>query len=64
MASSKKFEERRRMNRLKACMMEYDDRVVCIDPSIPLLSLIGKKYTMLILGVLGTEEMIKISMKY
>lgn len=53
MVTSKKLEERRKVNKVKACMMEYGDRTVCIDPTIPLLSLIGKKYTMLILGVLG-----------
>ncbi len=53
MTKSRKFEEKRKMNKSKACMMEYGDRTVCIDPSIPLLSLIGKKYTMLILGVIG-----------
>lgn len=42
-------------NRSKACMLDDGDKIVCIDPSLPLLSLIGKKYTMLILGVIGNK---------
>ena len=34
-------------------MIDDGDRIVCIDPSLPLLSLIGRKYTMMILGVVG-----------
>ncbi|MEM0156782.1 MAG: helix-turn-helix domain-containing protein [Thermoplasmataceae archaeon] len=34
-------------------MIVHEGRQICIDPSIPLLSVLGKKYTMLILGVLG-----------
>lgn len=36
-------------------MIEYKDSTVCIDPSLPLLNLIGKKYTMLVLGVTGNR---------
>ncbi len=37
-------------------MIEYGDSTVCIDPSLPLLNLIGKKYTMMVLGVIGNRE--------
>ncbi|MGC8608570.1 MAG: winged helix-turn-helix transcriptional regulator [Thermoplasmata archaeon] len=37
-------------------MIDDGDRTVCVDPSLPLLSLVGKKYTMLILGVIGNKE--------
>lgn len=49
-------DEKRARNRIKACMIDDGDRTVCLDPSLPLLSLIGKKYTMLILGVIGNKE--------
>ncbi|MEM4778827.1 MAG: helix-turn-helix domain-containing protein [Thermoplasmatales archaeon] len=50
-----KNEKERLQNRNKACMIEDYDSVVCIDPSIPLLNLIGKKYTMMVLGVIGNK---------
>ena len=34
-------------------MIDDGDRIVCIDSSLPLLGLIGRKYTMMILGVVG-----------
>jgi DNA-binding HxlR family transcriptional regulator len=49
----KNSEERRLQNRKKACMIEDGDSTVCIDPSLPFLNLIGKKYTMMVLGVIG-----------
>ncbi len=42
--------------RLESCMILHEGRQICIDPSIPLLSVLGKKYTMLILGVLGNVD--------
>ena len=36
-------------------MIEDHEHTVCVDPSLPLLSLIGKKYTMMILGVIGNK---------
>lgn len=36
-------------------MIEDCESTVCVDPSLPLLSLIGKKYTMMILGVIGNK---------
>lgn len=55
MKSDKRGDEIRISNRKKACMIEDGEREVCIDPSLPLLSLIGRKYTMLILGVIGNK---------
>lgn len=46
-------EEKRQKNRSRACMIEDDDTTLCIDPSLPFLSLMGKKYTMMVLGVIG-----------
>lgn len=37
-------------------MIDDHDSTVCVDPSLPLLSLIGKKYTMMVLGVIGNRE--------
>jgi DNA-binding HxlR family transcriptional regulator len=48
-------EDRRLQNKNKACMIEYMGKTVCIDPSLPFLDLIGKKYTMMILGVIGNR---------
>ena len=42
-------------NKSKACMIEDNGSTVCIDPSLPLLNLIGKKYTMMVLGVIGNN---------
>lgn len=36
-------------------MIEDHESTVCIDPSLPLLSLIGRKYTMMIVGVIGNK---------
>ena len=36
-------------------MIEDRESTVCVDTSLPLLSLIGKKYTMMILGVIGNN---------
>ncbi len=36
-------------------MIEDSEHAVCVDPSLPLLKLIGKKYTMLVLGVIGNS---------
>ena len=42
--------------KIKSCMILHDGKQTCIDPSIPLLSVLGNKYTMLILGVLGNVD--------
>ncbi len=48
-------EHERFQNKSKACMIEDHESTVCIDPSLPLLSLIGRKYTMMIVGVIGNK---------
>ena len=42
-------------NRNRACMIEYKGKLVCVDPSLGILELIGKKYTMMIIGVIGNS---------
>lgn len=42
-------------NRNRACMIEYSGTMVCVDPSLGILELIGKKYTMMIIGVIGNS---------
>lgn len=48
-------ESKRIASRVKACMIDYGDSVVCVDPSLSILDLIGKKYTMMIIGVIGNS---------
>ena len=47
--------DRRISNRNRACMIEYSGSLVCVDPSLDVLELIGKKYTMMIIGVIGNS---------
>jgi DNA-binding HxlR family transcriptional regulator len=37
-------------------MIQDGDSTVCIDPSLPVLNQIGKKYTMMVLGVIGNTD--------
>ena len=39
-----------------ACMLHENGETICIDPSLPIFSLIGKRYTMLILGIIGNNN--------
>jgi DNA-binding HxlR family transcriptional regulator len=48
-------EDRRISNRKRACMLEYGNSLVCVDPSLAILELIGKKYTIMIIGVIGNS---------
>ena len=42
----------------RACMIRYGDRLICVDSSLPIFSMLGKKYTILIMGMLsGSREM-------
>jgi DNA-binding HxlR family transcriptional regulator len=50
-----KREQVRISNRTRACMIEYSDQTICIDPSISILRVLGKKYTILILALLGNN---------
>ncbi|MEM0128024.1 MAG: helix-turn-helix domain-containing protein [Thermoplasmatales archaeon] len=36
-------------------MIECNQKMICVDPAIPVIGLIGKKYTIMIIGVLGNE---------
>ncbi|WP_236719409.1 winged helix-turn-helix transcriptional regulator [Picrophilus oshimae] len=37
-------------------MIDYQGEIICIDPGLPLMHVLGKKYTMLILGVIGNND--------
>ena len=56
MDTVRNYERRRVENKSKACMIQDGDSTICIDPSLPVLNLIGKKYTMLVLGVIGNTN--------
>lgn len=45
-----------KQNVANACMIYDNGKTICIDPSLPLLRLIGKRYTMFILGVIGNNK--------
>ncbi|EQD36848.1 transcription regulator [mine drainage metagenome] len=36
-------------------MIEYEGSIICVDPSLNILQLIGKKYTVMIIGVIGNK---------
>lgn len=55
MATTLKKEDIRLENKRKACMIEDGDSTICIDPSLSLLNLLGSKYTMMVLGVIGNK---------
>ncbi len=42
-----------------ACMIRHGDRVICIFPSETILRVLGKKYTLLIIGLLGNEKVMR-----
>ena len=46
----------RKERRELSCMVSVGDRVVCIDPSIPILHLLGKKHTAAIIVVIGNTS--------
>ena len=39
-----------------ACMLHENSKTICIDPSLPIFRLIGKRYTMFVLGVIGNNN--------
>ena len=39
-----------------ACMLHENGKTICIDPSLPIFRLIGKRYTMFILGIIGNNN--------
>ncbi|MBX8636706.1 MAG: helix-turn-helix transcriptional regulator [Thermoplasmata archaeon] len=40
----------------KACMIRHGEKTICIFPSEAILRVLGKKYTLLIIGLLGNEK--------
>ncbi|MEM0158330.1 MAG: helix-turn-helix domain-containing protein [Thermoplasmataceae archaeon] len=36
-------------------MIKDGERIICVEPSLPILRVLGKKYSVLILGVIGNE---------
>ncbi len=50
-----KKENIRMKNKRETCMISYGNETICIDPSLPILHILGKKYTMLILAYLGGD---------
>ncbi len=42
-----------------ACMVDYKGRMICVLPSERLLNILGKKYTILIIALLGNQERVK-----
>ncbi len=55
----KEYEERRISNRARACMIDDGDMKICLDPALSLLSLLGKKYTLLVLAIIGNSVPVK-----
>ncbi len=45
-----------KLKRENACMIYDKNTEICIDPSLPVFNLLGKKYTLLILGVIGNNN--------
>ncbi len=43
-------------NIANACMLHENGKTICIDPSLPIFRLMGKRYTMFILGVIGNNN--------
>jgi DNA-binding HxlR family transcriptional regulator len=52
-------ERERSRKRKTICMIRSGNDVICVDPSLPIFSQIGKKYTMLILAILEKEGLKK-----
>ncbi len=44
------------ISRENSCMIKTDDGLICIDPTLPVFSILGKKYTILILSLLGNDN--------
>jgi DNA-binding HxlR family transcriptional regulator len=43
----------------EACMIQDEGRTICIDPTLPLLHLLGRKYSMLVIGVLSGDSQLQ-----
>ncbi len=44
------------INRNNACMLIDGETQICIDPSEPVLRALGKKYSILLISVIGNEN--------
>lgn len=43
----------------RACLIDYRGREICVKPSEKILNILGKKYTLLIIALLGNQERVK-----
>jgi len=43
-------------SRAEACMIYDNEKTICIDTSLPVFDLLGKRYTLFILGVIGNNN--------
>lgn len=43
-------------SRNNACMIYDQNKSICVDTSLPVFNLLGKRYTMFILGVIGNNN--------
>ncbi len=44
------------IGRENSCMIKMDEGLICIDRTLPVVSILGKKYTILILSLLGNDN--------
>ena len=51
-----KKENIRKENKNKTCMISYGKETICIDPSLHIFHILGKKYTIIILTYLGGNK--------
>ncbi len=43
-------------SRAEACMIYDNEKTICIDTSLPVFDLLGKRYTLFVLGVIGNNN--------
>lgn len=55
MVSTRNDDSKRLRNKDIACMIDDVTEVLCIDPSLPIFNLLGKKYTIMVVGVIGNR---------
>lgn len=55
MVSTRNDDSKRLKNKDIACMIDDVSGVLCIDPSLPIFNLLGKKYTIMVVGVIGNR---------
>ncbi len=56
MSLGEKKENIRKMKKRETCMISYGNEIICIDPSLPVFHLLGKKYSIIILAFVGGDE--------